>query len=320
MHQAVREIGDLAGFLVDGEREAVAAHLHAVEHAVDFDRREQLLKHLRADGNLHQAVRHALLVGGGDADVLAHGAVLVLASLLHQRTGALQQLAKCVGLALRVVAERERGGRVGGGGAHAVDVEYVDDIDLEHLGELKQAGAVFQLGILIDDIGCDLRLAQVACVAFLAQRLGALAGIRRRLRNRVGAVGVDQRLVRQREERLHIERHDDHRHQAHDGQHRRLGADLLGIQHRAERGVILLDVPLALVVAQHENAIQHHGRHHHAECEQHHAHGDVARGGERLLQHRGNVIRCADFGDPAIQARAVERHMEEVPVLQVVDA
>ena len=311
-------IGEGAGRLVHREGEALRTDLHAVKDAVDLHALKQRGKALRADAQLHEAVGVALRVMQRHADVLAQIARhLVGLRLLDHEVHALQQLAELVALLGRILAQHEV--RVGGvrGLQHALAVEHVQVLHLQHVGQLLELVLVLELGVAVKHIGGHLGLAQVALVVLLRQRGRLLVGARHAL--------LDGRrpLLRvhghggQREQRLHVERGHEHGQKAHERQHDGLSAHRLVEAHRAEVRVVLGIVAAFLVLAHDEQAVEDDHGQHREEHEQDHAHGEVARGGQLAFGNGAQIVRVVDLRHAAVQALAVHRHPREGAVLEV---
>ena len=108
LHHLIRVVREGPVGLIDCEGEAARTGLHTVQHRIDLNRRKQVLKALRADADLHEAIDEALVVVGSYADVLAKIACHVIGhGLLDELVDALEQLAERIRLVFRVVREGE---------------------------------------------------------------------------------------------------------------------------------------------------------------------------------------------------------------------
>ena len=318
-HQlGLRVVGKRAVGFADRKRKAVLAHLHAIQDVVDLHGRQQRLKARGADAQLHEPVGIALGVAQGHADVLAQLAGdLVGLRVLDQAVDALQQLAELVALVGGVLAQLKVAVRRVGDGHRAVAVEDVEVLDLQRVGKLLQRRLVLELGIAIERVGGDPRLAQVALVVLVGQRRRLIVGARDGRLDVGGALVAAHRLGGQREQRLHVERHHQHGKESHERQHDRLFADGLVEAQAAQVDVVVGVVAALFVLAVDEDAVQGDDHRHGEEDEQDHAHRQVAGRGHLAFGDGRDVVSAVDLGHAAEQALALERHPGEAAVLKI---
>ena len=304
--------------LAHGEREAAGPGLHGGQHLVYLHAVQQILQTRRADADLHEAVGVAIGVVQRHADVLAQLAgYLVVHRLLHHRVRPLEQLLELEGLVLGVITQREvRIGRVRGHQA-AGRVEDVDVLDLQRVGQRLQVVAGRERRVVVEHVAGHAALAQVALAVLRGQVVQALVRALDGLFHLHGAFVVRHRFGREREQRLHVERHEQDAQKAHEREHGRLAPDRLVVAQRPHGAEVGRIAAAPLLFAQDEDAVQDDHGHDREEDEQDDAHRDVARGGHVAFRHRRHIVRVADLGDAAVQFLAGQRHARKGPVFQV---